>query len=49
MGSGVHHRHAEGNEYGVMSMPAIAVNEKVVSQGRVKPGDVENLLRKLGF
>ena len=36
--------------YGVMSMPAIVVNEKVVSMGKVlKAGDVEKLLRKLGF
>ncbi|MDD6072729.1 MAG: thioredoxin family protein [Clostridium sp.] len=36
-------------EYGVMSMPAIVVNEKVVSMGKVlKAGDVEKLLRKLG-
>ena len=35
--------------YGVMSMPAIVVNEKVVSMGKVlKAADVENLLRKLG-
>lgn len=35
--------------YGVMSMPAIVVNEKVVSMGRVlKAGEVEKLLRKLG-
>ena len=35
--------------YGVMSMPAIVVNEKVVSAGRVqKAGKVEKLLRKLG-
>lgn len=33
-------------EYGVMSMPAIVINEKVVSMGKVlKPKDVENLLR----
>lgn len=33
-------------EYGVMSMPAIVVNEKVVAQGKVlKPADVEKLLR----
>lgn len=33
--------------YGVMSMPAIVVNEKVVSAGKVlKAADVENLLRK---
>ena len=37
-------------EYGVMSMPAIVVNEQVVSMGKVlKPADVEKLLRKLGF
>ncbi len=37
-------------EYGVMSMPAIVVNEKVVSMGKVlKAADVEKLLRKLGF
>ena len=37
-------------EYGVMSMPAIVVNEKVVSQGRVlKAVDVEKLLHKLGI
>lgn len=37
-------------EYGVMSMPAIVVNEKVVSQGKVlKSADVEKLLHKLGF
>ena len=36
--------------YGVMSMPAIVVNEKVVSMGRVlKAGDVEKLLHKLGY
>ena len=35
-------------EYGVMSMPAIVVNEKVVSKGKLlKAADVENLLRKL--
>lgn len=37
-------------EYGVMSMPAIVVNEKVASQGKVlKAADVEKLLHKLGF
>lgn len=37
-------------EYGVMSMPAIVVNEKVVSMGRVlKAGDVEKLLHKLRY
>ena len=36
-------------EYGVMSMPAIVVNDKVVSMGRVlKAADVEKMLRKLG-
>ena len=36
-------------EYGVMSMPAIVVNEKVVSMGRVlKAAEVEKLLHKLG-
>lgn len=35
--------------YGVMSMPAIVVNEKVVSMGKVlKTADVEKLLHKLG-
>lgn len=35
--------------YGAMSMPAIVVNEKVVSMGRVlKVVEVEKLLRKLG-
>ncbi len=37
-------------EYGVMSMPAIVVNEKVAAMGKVlKAADVEKLLRKLGF
>ena len=37
-------------QYGVMSMPAIVVNEKVASMGKVlKASDVEKLLRKLGF
>ena len=37
-------------EYGVMSMPALVVNEKVVSMGKVlKATDVEKLLRKSGF
>lgn len=36
--------------YGAMSMPAVVVNEKVVSMGKVlKAADVEKLLRKLGF
>lgn len=37
-------------EYGVMSMPAIVVNEKVVSMGKVlKSTDIVALLDKLGF
>ncbi|MDD7260212.1 MAG: thioredoxin family protein [Eubacteriales bacterium] len=37
-------------EYGVMSMPAIVVNETVVSTGKVlKADDVEKLLHKLGY
>ena len=36
-------------EYGVMSMPAIVVNEKVASMGKVlKSADVEKLLNKFG-
>ena len=36
--------------YGVMSMPAIVVNNKVVSMGKVlKAADVEKLLHKLGY
>lgn len=36
--------------YGVMSMPVLVVNEKVVSMGKVlKAADVEKLLHKLGF
>ena len=36
-------------EYGVMSMPAIVVNDKVVSMGKLlKAADVEKLLRRLG-
>ena len=35
--------------YGVMRMPALVVNEKVVSMGKVlKAADVEKLLRRLG-
>ncbi|MGN0526275.1 MAG: thioredoxin family protein [Acutalibacteraceae bacterium] len=34
-------------EYGVMSMPALVVNEKVVSQGKVlKVADVKKILQK---
>ncbi len=37
-------------EYGVMSMPALVVNEKVVSMGRVlKTDDVIDLFHKLGY
>lgn len=37
-------------EYGVMSMPALVVNERVVSMGKVlKSDDVVVLLHKLGF
>jgi hypothetical protein len=36
--------------YGVMSMPALVVNETVVSAGRVlKVGDVERALHQAGF
>ena len=36
-------------EYGVMSMPALVVNKKVVSMGKVlKAADVEKLFKKLG-
>lgn len=36
--------------YGAMSMPALVVNEKVVSMGKVlKAADVEKLFHKLGF
>jgi hypothetical protein len=36
--------------YGVMSTPALVVNEKVVSMGKVmNPAEVENLLHKIGF
>lgn len=34
--------------YGVMSMPAVVINEKVVSMGKVlKPSEVEKLLKKV--
>ena len=37
-------------EYGVMSMPAIVVNEKVASMGKVlNAAEVEKLLHKLGY
>ncbi len=37
-------------EYGVMSMPALVVNENVVSMGKVlKAAEVEALLHKLGY
>lgn len=36
--------------YGVMSMPAVVVNEKVVSMGKVLKADqVEELLKKLSY
>ena len=36
--------------YGVMSMPAVTVNGKVVSAGRVlKKGEIISLLKKLGY
>lgn len=37
-------------EYGVMSMPALVVNEKVVSMGKVlKSAEIVDLLNKLGL
>ena len=37
-------------EYGIMSMPALVVNEKIVSMGKVlKPNDIITLLHKLSF
>lgn len=37
-------------EYGVMSMPGLVINEKVVSMGKVlKAADVEKILHDLGF
>lgn len=37
-------------EYGVMSMPVLVVNEKVVAMGKVlKAADVVALLQKIGF
>ena len=36
-------------EYGVMRMPALVVNEKIASMGKVlKAAEVEQLLRQLG-
>lgn len=36
--------------YGVMSIPALVVNEKVVTMGKVlKSNEVETLLRKIGI
>ncbi|MGN1421352.1 MAG: thioredoxin family protein [Eubacterium sp.] len=33
-------------EYGVMSMPALVVNERVISQGKIlKPADIEKILK----
>ena len=35
--------------YGVMSLPALVINDQVVSMGKVlKPADVEKLLHKFG-
>lgn len=40
----------EITKYGVMSMPALVVNDKVASMGKVlKAAEVEKLLHKLGF
>lgn len=37
-------------DYGVMSTPALVVNEQVVSMGRVlSAAEAENLFRKLGY
>lgn len=37
-------------EYGIMSLPALVVNENVVSMGKVlKSSEVEALFHKLGF
>lgn len=37
-------------QYGVMSMPALVVNEKAVSMGKIlKTADIIKLLQKLGF
>ncbi len=37
-------------EYGVMSMPGLVVNEKVISTGKIlKAANVEKLLHKLGY
>ncbi len=37
-------------EYGVMRMPALVVNENVVSMGKVlKAAEVEKILHKLGY
>ena len=37
-------------EYGVMSVPAVVVNEQVVVQGKlVKAADLEKLLRGMGY
>lgn len=36
--------------YGVMSMPALVINEKVVSMGKaLKTGEIIKLLKKLGY
>lgn len=36
--------------YGVMSMPALVINEKIVSMGKaLKPAEIIKLLKKLGY
>lgn len=36
--------------YGVMSMPALVINEKVVSMGKaLKTAEIISLLKKLGY
>ena len=36
--------------YGVMSMPALVINDKVVSMGKaLKTTEIINLLKKLGY
>jgi len=34
-------------EYGVMSMPAVVINDKVVSMGKIiKPAEIEKMIQK---
>ena len=36
--------------YGIMSTPALVVNDKVVAMGKVyQPSEIEKLLHKLGY